>query len=229
MIAVLEDDESIRELILYSLRTQGFEASGFESAEVFFKSLDCNRPELVLLDIMLPGVDGLNVLEYLKRYKKFSDIPVILLTAKNSEFDKVKGLDMGADDYITKPFGVMELIARIKARLRRSVPNKTEYFEFMGFYFNAQSHEVKIDSENIDLTIKEFNLLGLFLRHQNRVFSREQIALEVWGDDFASTSRTIDMHIKTLRNKLGKYGKMISTIRGAGYLFNTALLSDEQP
>ncbi len=227
MIAVLEDDESIRELILYSLRTQNFDPMGFSSAEEFFKSLDSALPELVLLDIMLPGVDGLSVLEHLRRHKRFCDIPVILLTAKNSEFDKVKGLDMGADDYITKPFGVMELIARIKANLRKKKNNRLDHFEFMGFCFDVLSHQVSIDSKNIDLTIKEFNLLHLFLCHQNQVFSREQIALEVWGDDFISTSRTIDMHIKTLRQKLGKYGVMISTIRGLGYLFNTALFKEE--
>ena len=227
MIAVLEDDESIRELILYSLRTQNFDPMGFSSAEEFFKSLDSVLPELVLLDIMLPGVDGLSVLEHLRRHKRFCDIPVILLTAKNSEFDKVKGLDMGADDYITKPFGVMELIARIKANLRKKKNNRLDHFKFMGFCFDVLSHQVSIDSKNIDLTIKEFNLLHLFLCHQNQVFSREQIALEVWGDDFISTSRTIDMHIKTLRQKLGKYGVMISTIRGLGYLFNTALFKEE--
>ncbi|WP_104697564.1 MULTISPECIES: response regulator transcription factor [unclassified Helicobacter] len=217
MIYILEDDDSIRELVIYTLQTQNFEIQGFKTAQDFFKALKTSLPKLILLDIMLPDQDGLSVLQTLKNKVTTREIPTILLTAKNSEFDKVKGLDMGADDYISKPFGVMELIARIKAVSRRIQSSVKEEFRIKNFYFNDKKHLVSIDGVNIDLTLKEYKILHLFLNYPNIVFSREQIAMEVWGDDFPSISRTIDMHIKTLRQKLGIYGKLISTVRGVGY------------
>lgn len=217
MIYILEDDDNIRDLVIYTLRTQNFEVQGFVTAQDFFKALQSSLPKLILLDIMLPDQDGLSILQTLKNKITTKEIPVILLTAKNSEFDKVKGLDMGADDYISKPFGVMELIARIKAILRRFQNSNKEEFKIKNFYFNDKKHLVSIDGVNIDLTLKEYKILHLLLNYPNMVFSREQIALEVWGDDFPSISRTIDMHIKTLRQKLGVYSKLITTVRGVGY------------
>ncbi len=218
MIYILEDDENILELVIYALQTQNFQVKGFCSPKDFLEALQDSIPQLILLDIMLPQQDGLSILQNLKSKKNTKDIPIILLTAKNTEFDKVKGLDMGADDYITKPFGIMELIARIKAVLRRlHFDKKKEMFQIGDFSFDHRKHQVQIKNQAIDLTLKEYNLLYLFLCHPNIVFTREQIAHEVWGDDFVGMSRTIDMHIKTLRQKLGEYGALITTIRGVGY------------
>lgn len=217
MIYILEDDENIRELIAYSLQTQNFSSKAFGLTQDFFCALKDELPNLIILDIMLPDQDGLSVLRHLKDKIATKHIPVILLTAKDSEFDKVKGLDMGADDYIAKPFGVVELIARIKAVLRRVQGQTKEVFKIQGFYLNHKEHIISINNKNIDLTLKEYKLLFLLLNHPNIVFTREQIAIEVWGDDFVSIGRSIDMHIKTLRQKLGEYGKMIATIRGIGY------------
>lgn len=227
MIYILEDDIDIAELIVYTLKTQNINALAFHTPKDFFNALENQLPKLILLDIMLPETDGLSILQNLKTKPQTKQIPIILVTAKNNEFDKVKGLDMGADDYITKPFGILELIARIKASLRRMQPEeKNTTFKIKDFYFDFQKHIATIKEKPIDLTLKEFNLLYLFLCNPNIVFTRDQIALEVWGDEFAGASRTIDMHIKTLRQKLGDYSHLIATIRGVGYKLDKKILDE---
>ncbi|MDR7869800.1 MAG: response regulator transcription factor [Tissierellaceae bacterium] len=217
-IYCVEDDESIRELIVYALNTSGFEGYGFDNAEDFYKELDNSSPDLILLDIMLPGDDGLTILDKLKKSHDTKDIPVIMLTAKTSEYDKVKGLDLGADDYITKPFGVMELISRIKAVLRRtSFVSNQEVLTLDSIEMDYDRRMVKIDNEAVKLTYKEFELLYYLLKNQNIVLTREMIMNEVWGFDFEGETRTVDVHIGTLRQKLGESGKLIQTIRNVGY------------
>lgn len=224
MIYILEDDNNIAELITYTLKTQNMEAKAFHVPSDFFQALQEFPPKLILLDIMLPEQDGLSILQQLKNKSQTANIPVILLTAKDNEFDKVKGLDMGADDYITKPFGILELLARIKAILRRINNDKKTTFIFKDFYFDVQKHIASINNIPLKLTLKEFNLLYLFLCNPNIVFTRDQIASLVWKDDCAGASRTIDIHIKTLRKKLGIYGDLITTIRGVGYKFDKKIL-----
>lgn len=217
-IYCIEDDESIRELIVYALNTSGYKGSGFESSEDFFLQLGRSLPDLILLDIMLPGDDGLTILEKLKTNPNTKDIPVIMLTAKSTEYDIVKGLDMGADDYISKPFGVMELISRIKAALRRTgQSNSHEILSFNGIIMDYDKRTIKIDEEFIKLTYKEFELLYYLLKNQSIVLTREMIMNEVWGFDFEGETRTVDVHIGTLRQKLGESGKLIQTIRNVGY------------
>ena len=218
-IWVVEDDENIRELVIYALQTAGFTVSGFESGEAFFAHLGKERPALVLLDIMLPGADGLSVLERLSRQKSTKQIPVILLTAKGSEYDRVKGLDLGADDYIVKPFSILELISRVKAVLRRfhadaAGDGPLVYAEIR---LNVEKHEVLLDGNPISFTFKEFELLQLLLLNKGIVLSREKIMNQVWGVDFEGESRTVDMHIKSIRKKLGASGQHIKTIRSVGY------------
>lgn len=217
-IYCIEDDESIRELIVYALNNSGFEGLGFENGEDFFEVLDKSLPDLILLDIMLPGDDGLTILENIKKSSNTKDIPVILLTAKTTEYDIVKGLDLGADDYIPKPFGVMELMSRIKAVLRRTSPsNSTDVLSLNSITMDYDKRIVKIDEEVIRLTYKEFELLYYLLKNQNLVLTREMIMNEVWGFDFEGETRTVDVHIGTLRQKLGDSGKLIQTIRNVGY------------
>lgn len=219
LIYCIEDDESIRELILYALNNSGFEAKGFEKGDLFFEDLSSNLPNLVLLDIMLPGDDGYTILEKLKSNYKTKKVPVIMLTSKTSEFDKVKGLDMGADDYIEKPFGVMELISRIKAVLRR-VRNYEENDSKLCIdilCIDNKKHEVEVDGKAITLTFKEFELLNYLMRNKGIVLSRDKIMNEIWGFDFEGESRTVDVHIRTLRMKLGKAGELIQTVRNVGY------------
>ncbi len=220
-IFVVEDDENIRELVLYALKSSGFEAFGFESCNKFYKEMNKveEQPHLIILDIMLPESDGLTILREIRSNSLFSAIPVIMLTAKASEFDKVKGLDIGADDYISKPFGVMELIARINAVLRRSNPKKANYFvlTYKNICLDTEKHTVTVDGENIVLTFKEFELLHYLLLNQQLVLSRDKILDAVWGYDFESESRTVDMHIKTLRQKLKTAGEHVITIRNVGY------------
>lgn len=216
MIYCVEDDESIRELILYALRNSGYEARGFESGEILFNN---PQPELILLDIMLPGDDGYTILRNLKTNEKTSDIPVIMLTSKTSEYDKVKGLDMGADDYIEKPFGVMELISRIKAVLRRSTRSEesNEVICVEDICIDNRKHEIRVDGNEITLTYKEYELLSYLMKNKGLVVSRDKLINEVWGYDFEGESRTVDVHIRTLRLKLGDAGKLIQTIRSVGY------------
>lgn len=219
LIYCIEDDESIRELILYALSNNGFKAIGFENGDLLFDKLSSNPPNLILLDIMLPGVDGYTILKELKSNYKTNKIPVIMLTSKTSEFDKVKGLDMGADDYIEKPFGVMELISRIKAVLRR-VRNYEENDSKIcidNLCIDNKKHEVEVDGKAITLTFKEFELLNYLIRNKGIVLSRDKIMTEVWGFDFEGESRTVDVHIRTLRLKLGNAGELIQTVRNVGY------------
>ncbi len=218
MIFCVEDDDNIRELVIYTLETTGLEARGFADGTAFMEALAFDTPELVLLDIMLPGEDGLEILKKLKNSSKTKDIPVIMVTAKGSEYDKVVGLDSGADDYVTKPFGMMELISRIKAVLRRSgkQQDKTK-LSVGGISLDTKKHEVKVDGEQVVLTLKEFELLEKLMRNQGIVLTRDQLLTEIWGYDFDGETRTVDVHIRTLRQKLGEQGSLVKTVRGVGY------------
>ena len=219
LVYCVEDDENIRELVGYALRSQNFEVETFSKPTLFWKALSAKTPSLILLDIMLPEEDGLTILKKIRKQQAFSGIPVIMLTAKVSEYDVVRGLDQGADDYISKPFGIVELISRIKAVLRRSEknPKKEAEFTFENVYLNVARHEVLVDSEPCQLTVKEFELLQYLLRNADLVLTREQIMEAVWGFAFEGESRTIDMHIRSLRQKLGDGGHIIKTVRGIGY------------
>jgi len=219
MIYCVEDDRSIRELIIYALRSNGFEADGFSDGKAFFEALSSHGlPSLVLLDIMLPGEDGIEVLKRLKASAKTRHIPVIMLTAKGSEYDKVLGLDSGADDYVTKPFGVMELLSRIKAVLRRSgTPEKPSELSAGRISLNTERHAVYVDGEEVNLTLKEFDLLKYLLENIGIVLTRDKLLERVWGYDYKGETRTVDVHIRTLRQKLGNAGSMIETVRGVGY------------
>ena len=218
MTFCVEDDSNIRELVVYTLESTGFQARGFEDGSSFLEALALETPELVLLDIMLPGEDGLEILKKLKNSSKTKDIPVIMVTAKGSEYDKVVGLDSGADDYVTKPFGMMELISRIKAVLRRSgkQQDKTK-LSVGGISLDTKKHEVKVDGEQVVLTLKEFELLEKLMRNQGIVLTRDQLLTEIWGYDFDGETRTVDVHIRTLRQKLGEQGSLVKTVRGVGY------------
>ena len=218
MIFCVEDDRNIRELVVYTLSSTGMEAEGFEDGEVFFKALAERLPELILLDIMLPGEDGMAILKKLKNNKKTKDIPVIMVTAKGTEYDKVSGLDAGADDYVTKPFGMMELISRIKAVLRRT--KKKEEIEVLKagpIVLNEKKHEVLVDGAHVSLTLKEYEMLKRLMHNKGIVLTRDRLLEEIWGYDFDGETRTVDVHIRTLRQKLGKAGEEIETVRGVGY------------
>lgn len=219
LIYIVEDDEDIRELSIYALRGAGFECEGFESAADFQAALSEKRPDLALLDIMLPGEDGLSVLRKLRAGSRFSSLPVIMLTAKGSEADKVKGLNLGADDYVSKPFGVTELTARIHAVLRRAgaAPREEEGLSFRDLELNEERREVKVEGEPVQLTYREFELLRYLLLNCGIVLSRNKLMDSVWGYDYAGESRTVDMHIKSLRQKLGSAGDYIKTVRNVGY------------
>ena len=224
-IYCVEDDESVRELIVYALQSSGFEASGFVTADEFFPALKNSLPDLVLLDIMLPGIDGMEILRQLRKNPQTEHLPIIMLTARTSEYDKITGLDSGADDYVAKPFGVMELIARIKAVLRRSSriqsadsQKTSELSAGNGLLtVNHDFHKVYVNDEEVTLTLKEFELLYYLLQNKNIVISRDKIMDEVWDYNYAAETRTVDVHIKTLRQKLGPASKLIETIRGVGY------------
>lgn len=219
MIYFVEDDENIRELVLYTLNSTGLESKGFSLPSRFWQAMDEKLPSLVLLDIMLPEEDGLSILKKLRSDSETSKLPVILLTAKASEYDKVKGFDLGADDYVPKPFSMMELIARIKAVLRRTdrsdVPDK---YEVGDLSVSPKKHKVSVKGEAITLTLKEFDMLCYLLENQNIVLSRDQILNKVWGYSFDGESRTVDVHIRTLRQKLSCAGDLIKTVRGIGYM-----------
>ncbi len=217
MIYCVEDDSGIRELMIYTLKVSGFEALGFENSEGFWKALKNNLPELVILDVMLPGEDGLTILEKLRSSPVTEDLPVIMATAKDSEYDKVIGLDSGADDYLAKPFGMMEMISRIKAVLRRSGNVRQELKVCGPVTLDEGKHIVTVDGEPISLTLKEYDLLKLFMKRPGQVFTREKILSEVWGIDFYGESRTVDVHVGTLRTKLHRAGDLIQTVRGVGY------------
>lgn len=220
MIFCVEDDGNIRELVVYTLESTGFQARGFEDGSSFLEALALETPELVLLDIMLPGEDGMELLRKLKASKKTKDIPVIMVTAKGAEYDKVKGLDAGADDYVTKPFGMMELISRIKAVLRRSAKGSVsseDTFEIGKIRLDPKKHEVTVHGEVVNLTLKEYELLKRLMKNSNIVLTRDQLLEDIWGYDFDGETRTVDVHVRTLRQKLGDAGEQIETVRGVGY------------
>lgn len=220
MIFCVEDDSNIRELVVYTLETTGFQARGFEEGKSFLEVLALETPDLILMDIMLPGEDGISLLKRLKNSSKTRDIPVIMVTAKGAEYDKVKGLDLGADDYVTKPFGMMELVSRIKAVLRRSGATKKKAEDIIvsgSLEINTKKHEVKADGEVIGLTLKEYELLKRLMENPNIVMTRDSLLEEIWGYDFDGETRTVDVHIRTLRQKLGKCGERVETVRGVGY------------
>lgn len=218
MIYCVEDERNIRELLVYTLETTGFSAKGISDGEELFTELKKEIPELILLDIMLPGEDGYSILERLKGAPSTKDIPVIMVTAKEAEFDKVKGLESGADDYITKPFGMMEFVARVKAVLRRSTRQSEEKELTCGeLCVCVGKHKVKYAGKTIDLTRKEFELLQHLMENKGLVMTRNQLLCHVWGYDFDGETRTVDVHVRTLRQKLGEGGEMIETVRGVGY------------
>ena len=220
MIFCVEDDSNIRELVVYTLETTGFQARGFEEGKSFLEALALETPDLILMDIMLPGEDGISLLKRLKNSSKTRDIPVIMVTAKGAEYDKVKGLDLGADDYVTKPFGMMELVSSIKAVLRRSGAAKKKAEDIIvsgSLEINTKKHEVKADGEVVGLTLKEYELLKRLMENPNIVMTRDSLLEEIWGYDFDGETRTVDVHIRTLRQKLGKCGERVETVRGVGY------------
>ena len=217
-IYIVEDDVNIREIERYALKNSGYEVEEFESGADFFKRMEQRMPNLVILDIMLPGEDGMDILAKLRADKRTSKLPVIMVTAKTTELDKVKGLDSGADDYITKPFGVMELISRVKALLRRTREEGGKQLQAGRIQMDHQRHVVLADGSPVELTYKEYELLRYLLINAEMVLSRESIMRFVWGTDFEGETRTVDMHIKTLRQKLGACGRQIGTVRNVGYV-----------
>lgn len=219
MIFCVEDDAGIRDLMIYTLNASGFRAVGFENAREFYAALADDTPELIMLDIMLPGEDGISILKRLKADARTADIPVIMATAKGNEYDKVIGLDLGADDYLAKPFGMMEMASRVRAVLRRSgrAAEKQQLIRVGGLEMNLGEHIVTADGIRIQLTLKEFELLHTFMTNPGRAFTREQLLSSVWSEDFLGETRTVDVHVGTLRQKLGACGKYIRTVRGVGY------------
>ena len=218
MIWCVEDDASIRDIEVYTLTSTGFEARGFDDGVSFWSALQTQKPDLVVLDVMLPGVDGIELLQRMKASAQLRTIPVVMATAKGAEYDKIRGLDLGADYYLVKPFGVMELVSCVKAVLRRCRPDKAAHLlRSGGLVVDLDAHTVTVDGARIALTYKEFELLRLFLSHPGMAFTRDQLFQEVWGMDFCGETRTVDMHIRTLRQKLGPYGRRIETVRNVGY------------
>ena len=220
MIYVVEDDASIRELVVYTLQSTGFEVNGFDNGNDFLTAVKVKTPELVLLDIMLPGQDGISLLKQLRANNTTKKLPVIMVTAKGTEYDKVIGLDSGADDYVSKPFGMMELVSRIKALLRRtksSDDEKGKVYSVGNLSLDTKKHIVKADGAEILLTFKEFELLYMLMKNEENVLTREQILSSIWNYEFDGETRTVDVHVRTLRQKLGECGNMIETVRGVGY------------
>ena len=218
MIWCVEDDASIRDIEVYTLTSTGFEARGFDDGVSFWSALQTQKLDLVVLDVMLPGVDGIELLQRMKASAELRTIPVVMATAKGAEYDRIRGLDLGADYYLVKPFGVMELVSCVKAVLRRCRPDKAAHLlRSGGLVVDLDAHTVTVDGARIALTYKEFELLRLFLSHPGMAFTREQLFQEVWGMDFCGETRTVDMHIRTLRQKLGPYGRRIETVRNVGY------------
>ena len=218
MIWCVEDDASIRDIEVYALNSTGYQAKGFEDGASFFEALKKEKPELVLLDVMLPETDGIEILKRMKASFEYCDIPVIMATAKGAEYDKVQSLDLGADAYLVKPFGMMEMVSRVKAVLRRCKPQTLSHVLQVGeLCVNSDEHTVTLNGERITLTFKEFELLKLLLSHSGMVFTRDQLYSQIWGSDFCGETRTVDMHIRTLRQKLGEYGDLIETVRNVGY------------
>ncbi|MBQ8578013.1 MAG: response regulator transcription factor [Clostridia bacterium] len=226
MIYCVEDDPGIRDIELYTLKSTGFEAVGFTDGEALTAAIAQRTPALILLDVMLPGDDGYTVLEHLRTTPATKDIPVIMATAKGMEYDKIRGLDSGADDYLVKPFGMMEMVSRVRAVLRRCRPQTTESapkgktLSVGGLVVNDEEHTVTVDGTRVVLTYKEYELLRLFLTRPGVAFTRDMLFNDIWGMDFCGETRTVDMHIRTLRAKLGDYGVLIETVRGVGYRFD---------
>ena len=219
LIYIVEDDQNIREIESFALKNSGYQVSGYECARDFFQQIAEKVPDLILLDIMLPDEDGLEIVRKLRSIPDTKKVPVMMVTAKTTEIDKVKGLDMGADDYITKPFGVMELISRVKALLRRSMNMEEEKFLSTGdIFLDGEKHMVYVQDEPCDLTFKEYELLKLLIQNQGIVMSRDVIMERIWGINFEGESRTLDVHIKTLRQKLKSAGSLIKTVRNVGYM-----------
>ena len=217
MIWCVEDDASIRDIEVYTLQTTGFEARGFADGAEFWDALVHERPELVVLDVMLPGVDGIELLRRMRASTEYRDIPVVMATARGAEYDKVLGLDLGADYYLAKPFGVMELVSCVKAVLRRCRPEESRTLRVGGVSIDLAGHTVDANGARVELTYKEYELLKLFMSHPGTAFTRDQLFNDIWGMDYCGESRTVDMHIRTLRQKLGECGGMIQTVRGVGY------------
>ena len=218
MIWCVEDDPSIRDIQVYALTATGFDAKGFEDGNSFWNALQSEQPELVVLDVMLPGKDGVTLLKMMKSRKEFRDIPVIMATAKGAEYDKIQSLDLGADDYLVKPFGIMEMVSRVKAVLRRYHRSQDPgVLKLGGLVLNPKERTVSIDGERVILTYKEYELLHLFLTHPGIAFTREQLLSIVWNIEYQAETRTVDMHIRTLRQKLGSYGHIVETVRNVGY------------
>ena len=218
MIWCVDDDNTIRDIEVYTLTQTGFEAKGFSDGITMLEALKTEKPELIVLDIMMPGMDGVEVLKEIRSRTDTRKIPVIMATAKGTEMDKIQGLDTGADDYLVKPFGVMEMVSRIKAVLRRCTPEEvTDVISVAEITLNDKEHTVSVNGENVALTFKEFEILKMFMSNPGVAFSREKLLSEVWGIDYLGESRTVDMHIKTLRQKLGESGKRIETVIGVGY------------
>ena len=220
MIWCVEDDASIRDIEVYALNSAGFEARGFEDGSSFYAAItgEKEKPQLIVLDVMLPGIDGIELLRRIRANAALKQIPIVMATAKGSEYDRIQGLDLGADYYLTKPFGVMALISCVKAVLRRcGAEDEKSTLNACGISMNTLEHTVSADGERITLTYKEYELLKLFLSHMGTAFTREQLMEQVWGTDYMGETRTIDMHIRTLRQKLGKCGESIKTVRNVGY------------
>ena len=218
MIFCVEDDRGIRELMTYTLSASGYDALGLKDGKELDEALKNTKPDLITLDIMLPNEDGISILKRLKNDERYHDIPIIMASANGEEYDKVIGLDLGADDYLAKPFGMMEMVSRIKAVLRRSeATSKKQELRNGPIYLNNIKHIVIVDGKEIELTLKEYELLLLFMNNIGIVFTREHLLASIWDSNFVGESRTIDVHVGTLRNKLGKYGACIKTLRGVGY------------
>lgn len=223
MIYCLEDDDSIRELMLYTLAAAGFEARGFPDSQPFWEAMDGPMPELVLLDVMLPGEDGISVLKALRARPATAELPVIMATAKGTEYDKVIGLDLGADDYLSKPFGMMEMVSRVRAVLRRTSPREAgNLLRLDELELDKRACVVRVEGRRVELTRKEYLLLLTFLESPGRVFTRDQLLEAVWDLDYTGETRTVDVHIGTLRTKLGQCGQLITTVRGMGYRLEAA-------
>ena len=224
MILCVEDDSAICDLMIYTLNSAGFEARGADCGEKLFKILKTVKPQLIMLDIMLPGEDGIEILKKLKCSSATEDIPVIMATAKGTEYDKVKGLDLGADDYLTKPFGMMEMVSRVRAVLRRTeTRSAAKILRLGGLTVNTGEHTVFADGERVQLTLKEYELLKTFMENLGLVFTRDQLLQSIWGESYIGETRTVDVHIGTLRTKLGKCGDYIETVRGVGYRMEARL------
>ena len=217
MIYCVEDDNGIRDLMTYTLAVSGYEAKGFPDSTGLWEALHTVRPELIMLDIMLPGEDGITILKKLRENSATADIPVIMATAKGTEYDKVIGLDLGADDYLAKPFGMMEMVSRVRAVLRRSAPHSSGVLTVGPIALDVVRHRVTVGGNEVTLTLKEFELLRLFAENKGGVFTRDQLLAHIWGVDYIGETRTVDVHIGTLRTKLGDAGELIETVRGVGY------------